>query len=109
MLSNRGVETEKVDIEAYYDRSLTYHENVQNFQKQFGGFHKSVPIRPAGAFLKRGRKSIREDEFYQRGHSHTDIDKRKSAKLPGKRRSRTGKKYYERRKNRSDRPGWQGI
>ena len=32
-------------------------------------------------------------------------DKRKKALAPGKRRSSTGKIYYERRRNRSDRPG----
>jgi len=40
----------------------------------------------------------------QRGRSNKARDKKRRAKLPGKRTSRTGKIYYERRKNRSDNP-----
>jgi len=38
----------------------------------------------------------------QIGKSKTSYDKRKHALKPGKRISRTGKVYYERRRNRSD-------
>lgn len=41
----------------------------------------------------------------QTGTSNKVADKRKKAKAPGKRKSATGKTYYERRKNRSDKPG----
>lgn len=41
----------------------------------------------------------------QTGTSKTSVDKKKKAKAPGKRTSNTGKVYYERRKNRSDKPG----
>lgn len=34
-----------------------------------------------------------------------DIDKKRAAKPPGRRRSKTGHLYYERRRNRSDMPG----
>lgn len=34
-----------------------------------------------------------------------EMDKRRSAKPPGRRRSKTGHIYYERRRNRSDMPG----
>lgn len=41
----------------------------------------------------------------QTGTSNKARDIKRSAKAPGKRTSATGKVYYERRKNRSDRPG----
>ncbi len=49
---------------------------------------------------KRRRSSTR-----QTGRSRTSVDRAKSAKAPGKRRSKGGNVYYERRKNRSDKPG----
>ncbi len=42
---------------------------------------------------------------YQTGRSSKREDKRKKAKAPGKRKSKSGKVYFERRKNRSDMPG----
>ena len=41
----------------------------------------------------------------QTGKSKTKLDKKRKALAPGKRVSKNGKVYYERRKNRSDRPG----
>jgi hypothetical protein len=41
----------------------------------------------------------------QTGTSSIEYDRRFKALPPGKRRSRTGRIYYERRRNRSDRPG----
>ena len=40
----------------------------------------------------------------QKGRSNRKIDSRKKALAPGKRISKNGKVYYERRKNRSDLP-----
>lgn len=40
----------------------------------------------------------------QTGSSNRSIDKKRKAKAPGKRKSASGKLYYERRKNRSDKP-----
>jgi hypothetical protein len=51
------------------------------------------------------KKSSRKKNYTQRGTSSTRVDKKKRAKRPGKRKSATGKIYYERRKNRSDKPG----
>lgn len=42
---------------------------------------------------------------YQTGRSNRKADSQKKAKPPGKRRSKGGSIYYERRKNRSDKPG----
>lgn len=39
---------------------------------------------------------------YQTGRSNLKMDEKRKAKLPGKRKSASGRTYYERRKNRSD-------
>lgn len=39
---------------------------------------------------------------YQTGHTNTRIDREHHALQPGMRVSRTGKKYFENRRNRSD-------
>jgi len=44
-------------------------------------------------------------KYHQIGRSNLIIDAMLSAKKPGKRRSRSGKTYYEYRRNRSDMPG----
>lgn len=41
----------------------------------------------------------------QRGCSNNAIDRKRKAKPPGKRKSASGKTYYENRQNRSDAPG----
>jgi hypothetical protein len=41
----------------------------------------------------------------QTGSSNIEIDKKKKALAPGKRKSDSGGTYYEYRKNRSDKPG----
>lgn len=41
----------------------------------------------------------------QRGGTNIFNDKARAAKAPGKRKSASGRTYYERRKNRSDAPG----
>lgn len=50
-------------------------------------------------------KKRRRNANRQTGRSSRMHDRRKTAKSPGKRRSKSGKLYYERRKNRSDKPG----
>jgi len=42
---------------------------------------------------------------YQRGKSNTRKDAKRHALTPGRRRSRSGRKYNETRKNRSDKRG----
>lgn len=43
--------------------------------------------------------------YRQTGTSNKKRDQHRTAHRPGKRKSRSGKTYYERRKNRSDMPG----
>lgn len=57
--------------------------------------------------IKKASVELRKEKKIgvQSGSSNTAIDKKKKAKAPGKRKSVTGKTYYERRKNRSDKKG----
>ncbi len=49
---------------------------------------------------KRGRP---KGHMHQTGKSDYKRDKKRTAKKPGKRKSKSGKVYYEYRRNRSDR------
>lgn len=51
------------------------------------------------------KKRILKGNFHQTGNSVSFYDKKRKAKAPGKRKSKSGNVYYERRKNRSDKPG----
>ena len=58
-------------------------------------------------FKALGGKSLRRS-FYtgeQTGTSNKKVDEKRKALAPGKRRSKTGKIYYEYRKSRSDKVG----
>ena len=48
----------------------------------------------------------RRKRYKQTGTTHIPIDKMIQAKKPGWRKSRSGKKYFENRKNRSDKDKW---
>lgn len=50
---------------------------------------------------KRKAKLIKRSR-YQTGKSNKKVDQKRTALPPGVRRSKSGKKYTERRKNRSD-------
>jgi len=54
--------------------------------------------------FKNQRKSLKVSDK-QIGKSIKSIDSKRKALAPGKRMSKTGKIYYERRKNRSDLKG----
>ena len=54
---------------------------------------------------KRKPAKKRRVSSHQTGASNLKRDKQRSARKPGKRLSRSGVVYYERRKNRSDKPG----
>jgi hypothetical protein len=51
------------------------------------------------------KKAARRKVNRQTGSSNLAVDKKLPARKPGKRLSKSGKVYYERRKNRSDVPG----
>jgi len=57
--------------------------------------------------IKKASAELRKEKKIgvQTGTSNKSIDRTKKAKAPGKRKSSTGKVYYERRANRSDKKG----
>lgn len=75
--------------------------------KQTANFKKAITA--AKRLYKTGRYAKFSDAvkaaWRQTGSSKTTSDKKRKAKAPGKRKSAAGKVYYERRKNRSDKPG----
>lgn len=77
--------------------------------------YKSGRFKTFGDAVKKAYKSLGststtvakakpKTKFRQTGTSNAVADKKRIAKRPGKRKSATGKTYYERRKNRSDVP-----
>lgn len=62
-------------------------------------------IKQASAEYRSGKIGAAKKPWRQTGTSVKRIDRQRKAKPPGKRKSKTGKTYYERRKNRSDVPG----
>lgn len=99
-LVNAGVDPQLFDVDAHVDRKLTQRENYQNIMALSNAKKKPRQYRE-----ERHLQSTLKGEFYQIGKSHTDIDKKMKAKMPGERRSASGHTYTERRMNRSDKPG----
>lgn len=58
--------------------------------------------RSSSSSTKRYGGVARSNREYQTGRSNEAYDRRREAKLPGRRVSSSGRTYYERRKNRSD-------
>lgn len=54
---------------------------------------------------KLGATATKRPAYRQTGSSDKAADRKRTALAPGKRKSRSGVTYYERRKNRSDMPG----
>jgi len=102
MLAGAGVDTEVFDVHAHIDRKLTYRENKANLKKLAKVSTASGVTRHAQRYQRATRK---DDPFYQLPLTGGSLaaDKKRRAKLPGKRVSKSGKKYTERRRNRSDR------
>jgi hypothetical protein len=97
-----------VDIHAHMDRRLRLDENMANIQHQFGISHRNKGmehIQQHNAETERARKF--RESHPQRGVIQTPaglaMDAARHALAPGRRVSRTGNTYYERRENRSDR------
>ena len=109
MLSNTRWDTEVFDVNAHIDRSLHLDENRRNIANMLG---VNISGRDRGSEMlqiraseqKREHKRRRDDPLWQTGHfSNQECDRRFQAQRPGKRFSRSGHRYYERRENRSDR------
>lgn len=77
--------------------------------KKIRKIHKSMTwksaVKKASAEYNSGKIGSARKSHRQTGTSVKKKDAKRKAKAPGKRRSRTGRTYIERRKNRSDVPG----
>lgn len=109
MLAGTRHDTEQFDISAHIDRSLHYDENLRNIRSQLGISTRNrgmEQIQQRQAELQRER-ARRQDTNRQTGRIQSPAGRAMDAKLqaqrPGKRFSRNGNRYYERRENRSDR------
>ena len=89
MLAGRGIERDVFDVSAHLDRTLSYSENRRNISDMLG---------------LGGTQRDYAGEHYDRqtGFTNTEIDRHLTALSPGKRKSNSGRTYYERRANRSD-------
>lgn len=70
------------------------------------GRYKTFADAVKAAYKKVGKVGAakKKKSYRQTGSSSISRDKQRRAKAPGKRKSASGKVYYERRKNRSDVP-----
>lgn len=90
----------------YPRRFKTWREYVAQASAIYASKHKGNS--PVGKKRKVGAKKVSykpHKKLHQTGTSNRNNDKKRTAKAPGKRRSASGKTYYENRKNRSDMPG----
>jgi hypothetical protein len=113
MLAGTRWDSEVFDIHAHTDRSLHLGENLANIRQHLGISTRNrgmEQIEQRKADLQRERARRQQDPNRQTGGiqsvSNRAIDMRFQAMPPGKRFSRTGHRYYERRENHSDRGVW---
>jgi hypothetical protein len=109
MLANTRHDSEVFDVRAHIDSSLHYDENLKNIQRQLG-----IQTRDRGMEHLQHQQQVRAQEHARRQDTtrqtgviqnahNRELDRLFQAFRPGKRISADGKRYYERRENRSDR------
>ena len=109
MLAGTKVSTEMFDVKAHIDRTLSYNENVRNIRNLTGITTRNYGLEQhEQRKVEQKREQVRrQDPDRQTGriqNAHNrEIDMRFQAMRPGRRRSQSGHRYYERRENRSDR------
>lgn len=77
---------------------------AKKVQKQHPRLTWQQAIKKAAKKNKVGTVKKKKEPFRQTGKSNVWNDSMRKAKTPGKRKSASGKTYYERRRNRSDNP-----
>jgi len=77
---------------------------AKQIRKLHPGMAWKSAIKKAGVEYRAGTIGKVKTKYRQTGRSNKAADKKRTARRPGKRRSASGKTYYERRKNRSDVP-----
>lgn len=83
--------------------SIAWQAAIKQASKELKGSKPGSTAKKSGRIPK--KKAAKKSANRQTGVSNNKRDKQRVAKAPGKRLSKTGKVYYERRKNRSDKPG----
>ena len=109
MLAGTKWNTEMFDVHSHIDRTLHFDENRRNIEGMLGIQRRdrgSEHLQIKASERARARSYRQQNPDYQAGWSNQEIDRRYQADRPGKRHSRNGKRYYERRENRSDRGRW---
>jgi len=101
-LARAGIDPETFDTAAHIDRSLRYHENVRNIMGMHGKGRRQRDYSQEQEEERHRQRKARKNKLRQTGVSNEVYDRRYAAKHPGKRRSRSDRRYYERRSNRSD-------
>lgn len=103
---NNRFDTEAFDISAHLDRSLHFDENLKNIQRITGqsSRNRGMEMFHQGNDERARERQRRQNKNRQVGFSNEGIDRLLYARPPGKRTSRTGRRYYEYRQNRSDVP-----
>jgi len=103
---NNRFDTEAFDISAHLDRSLHYDENLKNIQRITGQSPRNRGMEQyrQGNEERAREHARRQNKNRQVGFSNEALDRLLHAQAPGKRRSASGRRYYEYRQNRSDRP-----
>ena len=94
LLKSRGVSPDVVDIKAEWDSSLTRGENIGAIGRKYAPKIDFIKEQYQTTLVKRSNR--------QTGKSNIRLDRKRSALPPGLRETWYGRKYSERRKNRSD-------
>jgi hypothetical protein len=92
-LVNAGVDPQLFDVHSHVDRKLTQRENFINITNMTG---TAKPRNYKGHPLLNDKRLPGES---------LHLDAMRPAKLPGKRTAKSGKTYYENRRNRCDQRG----
>lgn len=78
---------------------------AKQLHKKYPGKKWKTVVKDASAEYRGGKLgATKKKKVYQTGKSHKKRDSMRKAKRPGKRTSRAGNSYTERRKNRTDMP-----
>lgn len=97
------------DYKALYGKTLKFSQNMQNEVKAYNkGSKETIKKQPLSIPLP-GKKAILKTPVKQTGASNKAKDQKLQALPPGKRKSASGKTYYEYRANRSDKGKLLGI
>lgn len=84
--------------------SMKWTNAIKQASKELKGKSKPGSTRKKSGTAAK-KKAAKKVSLHQTGSSNKKRDRKRVARTPGKRVSKTGKVYYERRKNRSDKPG----